>query len=328
VSAERILEVVRLLEEHRRIPLYRLAKMLHTDPDTLRTQIEAFNDVEISGLVLDAAFSIEPVDGWPEDGPDPEPTITDVVKFGPGMGGDSLGLRHQDAAVLGPLLSAAQQLRALEPSNLDLASAVDKLASSLLGTVTAQAGYRARIAALFNEAAATGHRMRITYSNTWIPKVVTRTIEPYRVMSTSRGYEVDAGPLDAKGKPRTFLISQVRDWEVLPATFTRPAGVTAALEANREQVAVTGYAPHDGLWAVFHWAERVDQGDSDGYGVMFTAWLLPPLPQRIGLMMLLAGPDAYLDDPDQDGYRAALARELLEHHGLQPAASRALPMGT
>ena len=119
MSAEPILEVVRLLEEHRRIPLYRLAKMLHTDPDTLRTQIEAFNDVEISGLVLDAAFSIEPADGWPEDGPDPEPTITDVVKFGPGMGGDSLGLRHQDAAVLGPLLSAAQQLRALEPSNLD-----------------------------------------------------------------------------------------------------------------------------------------------------------------------------------------------------------------
>jgi hypothetical protein len=33
-------------------------------------------------------------------------------------------------------------------------------------------------------------------------------------------------------------------------------------------------------------------------------------------MMLLAGPDAYLDDPDLDGHRAALARELLEHHGL------------
>ena len=67
---------------------------------------------------------------------------------------------------------------------------------------------------------------------------------------------------------------------------------------------------------MFHWAERVDQGDSDGYGVIFTAWLLPPLPQRIGLMMLLAGPDAYLDDPDLDGHRAELARELLAHHGL------------
>jgi len=316
VSAEPILEVVRLLEEHSRIPLYRLARMLRTDPDVLRTQIEAFNDVEISGLVLDAAFIIEPMDGWPDDGPDPEPTITDVVRFGPGMGGDSLGLRHQDAAVLGPLLSAAQQLRALEPDNLVLASAVDKLSTSMLGTVTAQASYRARIAALFNEAAATGHRMRITYSNTWLPRTDTRVIEPYRVVSTARGYEVDAGPLDARGAPRTFLISQVRDWEVLAETFTPPPGVTSALDANREQVAVTGYAPHDGLWAVFHWAERVDQGDSDGYGVMFTAWLLPPLPQRTGLMMLLAGPDAYLDDPDLDQHRAALARELLEHHGL------------
>ena len=105
----------------------------------------------------------------------------------------------------------------------------------MLGTVTAQAGYRTRIAALFNEAAATGHRMRITYSNTWIPKVDTRTIEPYRVMSTSRGYEVDAGPLDATGAPRTFLITQVRDWEVLPDTFTPPPGVTAALDANRDR---------------------------------------------------------------------------------------------
>ena len=33
-------------------------------------------------------------------------------------------------------------------------------------------------------------------------------------------------------------------------------------------------------------------------------------------MMLLAGPDAYLDDPDLDGYRAQLAEELLGHHGL------------
>ena len=316
MSAGPILEVVRLLDEHRRIPLYRLAKMLHTDPDALRAQIEAFNDVEVSGLALDAAFSIEPADGWPDDGPDPSPTITDIVKFGSGMGGDSLGLHHQDAAVLGPLLSAAQHLRALEPENLALASAVDKLSNTMLGTVSGQAGFRARLAAIFNDAAAAGHRMRITYSNTWLPKVETRTIEPYRVMSTSRGYEVDAGPLDDKGAPRTFLMSQVRDWEVLSETFTPPPGATAALDANREQLATTGYAPHDGLWAVFHWAERVDQGASDGYGVVFTAWLLPPLPQRVGLMMLLAGPDAYLDDPDMDGYRADLARELLEHHGL------------
>lgn len=316
MSAGPILDVVRLLEQHRRIPLDRLAAMLHTDPTSLRAQIEAFNDVEFSGLVLDAVFSIEPAAGWPDEGPDPQPLVTDVVTFGPGMGGDSLGLHHQDAAALGPLLSAAQHLRALEPENLALGAAVDKLSSSMLDTVTGQANFRARMAAVFNDAAATGHRMRITYSNTWVPKVDVRTIEPYLVRSTSRGYEVDAGPLDATGSPRTFLINQVRDWEVLAERFTAPPGVDAVLEASREQVAVTGYVPHEGLWAVFHWSERVDQGDSDGYGVMFTAWLLPPLAERVGLMMLLAGPDAYLDDVGLDSHRAELARELLAHHGL------------
>ena len=53
-----------------------------------------------------------------------------------------------------------------------------------------------------------------------------------------------------------------------------------------------------------------------GPSVMSTAWVLPPLPQRIGLMMLLAGPDAYLDDPDLDGYRSDLTGEWLEHQGL------------
>ncbi len=85
---------------------------------------------------------------------------------------------------------------------------------------------------------------------------------------------------------------------------------------NREQVAVHGYAPHDGLWAVFHWAERVDQGDSDGYGVVHRVAAATPAPEASALMMLLAGPDAYLDDPDLESALRQRARELLAHHGL------------
>ena len=44
--------------------------------------------------------------------------------------------------------------------------------------------------------------------------------------------------------------------------------------------------------------------------------LLPPVPWRAGLMQLVAGPGAQLDDPRLNDAAAELAEELLAHHGL------------
>lgn len=318
MNADVVLATIHIIEEHGRLPIGGLAAMLGVPVDEVRGQLEAFNDVETSRLVLERLFSIIPEGGWPETGPDPEPADTDLVGFSPNMAGSDLGLVHQDATVLGPLLAAADELRSMEPDNLALASAVDKLRTRLVRNVTGAASFRTRTAAIFRQAADEHRQVRITYSGAWYPKVTSRIIHPYRVVSTSRGYEVDAGPLDAEDRPRTFLLRRVRDFEVLDDLFETPCAAAAAIDASRRLTAVEGVAPHRAMWVIRHWAERVEQFQSDSADVRFTAWVLPPVRARVALMALVAGPGVDLDDPDLAAAPTELAAELLAHHRLGP----------
>lgn len=319
MNADVVLATIHILEEHGRLPISQVAALLGVGVAEVRGQLEAFNDVETSRLVLEPMFTIVPEAGWPETGPDPEPADSDLVGFSPNMRGSDLGLVHQDAAVLGPLLAAADELRAMEPDNLDLASAVDKLRTRLVRNVTGSASFRARTAAIFKQAADEHRAVRITYSGAWYPKVTARVIHPYRVVSTSRGYEVDAGPLDDRGRPRTFLLRRVRDFEVLADRFEIPPAAEGAIDANRQLTAVEGLAPHRAMWAIRNWSERVDQYQSDTADVRFTAWVLPPVRARVALMSLVAGSGVEWDDPDLAAAPAELAAELLAHHALAPA---------
>ncbi len=318
MGASLIQATVHVLTEHGPLPLSRLAALLDRPAPEVRAELAAFNDVDTADLLLDPMFTITPAGGWPEDDtvPDPDPADTDVVAFSPSVAGPDLGLAHVDAGTLGPLLAAADLLRSLEPGNLPLAAAVDTLRSALLAGLTGHAAYRTRTAAVFHSAARERRAVRITYSSAWTPRVSTRTIHPYRVVSTRRGYEVDAGPLDTAGRPRTYLITGIRDHHLLDHSFDVPAAAAAALEANRSLTPVTGVAPHRAMWAVRHWAERVDQAQSDADDVEFTAWLLPPVDQRVALMCLAGGPGIDLDDPALDRAATRMATELLHHHGL------------
>jgi proteasome accessory factor C len=193
---------------------------------------------------------------------------------------------------------------------------VDTLRTALLAGVTGHAAFRTRTAAVFQNAATTRRAVRISYSSVWTAKVSTRTIHPYRVVSTRRGYEIDAGPLDADGRPRTFLITGIRDYHLLDETFDVPVEVAEAIQANRELTPVTGVAPHRSMWAVRHWSERVDQASFDTEDVEFTAWLLPPVPERVALICLAGGPGIDINDDTLAQSAPDLATELLHHHGL------------
>ncbi len=104
--------------------------------------------------------------------------------------------------------------------------------------------------------------------------------------------------------------------EVLDDTFERPHDAATMSIAKRELTRVTGYVPHVGRWALEKWAERVVVRREDDTGVEFAAHVLPPVTWRCAIMMLMAGPEAFLHDAELNRETSALAARLLGHHGL------------
>jgi proteasome accessory factor C len=143
-----------------------------------------------------------------------------------------------------------------------------------------------------------------------------RVIDPYRVVSTRRGFEVDAGPLDRDGALRTFLISGIRDLDVLDETFERPEDLDARIAASRALTQVRVVVPRDRLWAVGRFAEQTRVVAADEH-LEVEADVLPPVAERVGLMMTTAGPGAFVVEPAWLAEAGpATASALLDHHGL------------
>lgn len=227
-----------------------------------------------------------------------------------------LGLEYFTADVLGPLYRAASDLSALEPDNQVLADAVARLRSTFLAGIDGGTDHGGPVAAQLRAAATARRRVRIEYWRAWRPGVTTRVIEPYRVVSTRRGFEVDAGPLDDAGDIRTFLVRGIRDAETLDDTFTRPDDVETRIEASRRLTEVRLVVPRDQAWVVSRFAESstVARADDD---LEVVAHVLPPVAERVGLMMTIAGPDAFVVAPAHlQGAAADTARRLLAQHGL------------
>ena len=129
---------------------------------------------------------------------------------------------------------------------------------------------------------------------------------------------VDAGPLDANGSIRTYLVSGIRAAEVLPDGFDRPLDVAERIAAARSETVVGFVVPQRSRWAVDVHAERVEVVREDEDDVELQAHLLPPLAERVGQILVLAGPAAYVTEPA--GLRdcgADEARRLLAHHALR-----------
>lgn len=73
--------------------------------------------------------------------------------------------------------------------------------------------------------------------------------------------------------------------------------------------------PHAARWAADFYAEQATVVDDDETAATLDLELLPPVKHRIGLLLLVAGVDAWVLDPAR--LLAAgpkLAGELLEHH--------------
>lgn len=231
-----------------------------------------------------------------------------------------LGVDHLTGEQLAALHSAAMDLLALEPANDVLRGAVEAFGSALAPADTAvtddAAPAGAATAAALHEAAEAHRRVRLTYSRQWQPGTRERVIEPYRLVRTRRGWEVDAGPPDELAAVRTYLVSGIAGLEVTDESFEPPADLDALLADNRAAAAVQLVVPQESRWAVERYAEATHVTDDDEGDVALTAELLPPVADRLGLLLLCCGPEAFVVAPESLADAAArTARRLLDHHG-------------
>jgi predicted DNA-binding transcriptional regulator YafY len=309
----RLPDALAILELHPEgLPLTTLSRELGESPEALREAFLAYYRADVVDLVNFRLPVIEFVGG-----PDADPRTAEVVRVVSSDPERELGVAHLSASQLGELYAAGTELLALEPGNQLLADAVaafrEGLWSAADDAVPPDAGDH--VAARLNDAAHGRHRVRVSYARTWQPGSRERVIEPYRVVRTRRGWEADAGPVHADGTIRTYLVSGITDLAVLDETFVRPADVDALIAANRAPVEVELVVPQSGRWAVDRFAESATVLADDEESVKLRASFLPPVDQRVGLVLLCCGPDAFVMAPATlHAAGADLARRLLEHH--------------
>ena len=96
------------------------------------------------------------------------------------------------------------------------------------------------------------------YSRAWNAGLSSGTSSRSRLIQTHRGWEVDAGPVGPEGNLRTYLLTNIRDVQVLDETFEPADGRrAAAAQAARDHHGADGIA-QDARWAADMYAERLD----------------------------------------------------------------------
>lgn len=298
------------------LPLDALAAELGTTATALRETFLAYYRADLVEL---GDWRLPMVEFLGREGSaDVDPGQADRVRVVSADPERELGVQHLSAEALARLFEAGADLLALEPDNEVLRSALAAFQRSLWPADLPRAGqWRAEVARDLRRAIEEHRRVRITYARQWLPGLRERVIEPYRLVRTRRGWEVDAGPPDEQAAVRSYLVSGITAYECLPETFQPPSDVAESVAANRAAVEVELVVPQGGRWAVERFAERVTLLSDDETDVSLRAALLPPVAHRLGLILLSAGPQAFVVSPkDLAGAGEALARELLAHHSV------------
>jgi predicted DNA-binding transcriptional regulator YafY len=307
------------------LPLSELAAAVGTSVDELREDLLLFYATEPKNMLFGLQRP-DAIDFCAADGTDADPSVAEVVRIIGEQPWDELGVEHLDASELALIYTAAQALLEIEPDNADLAGAVDVLTQTMLDDPAAGAsdagassGDAAGVRRSWNQALdplrtaiEERRKVRLTYSPAWSEGVSDRVVEPWRLVQTRRGWEVDGR---AGEDLRTYLLAHIRAVEVLEETFEVPADADARIEAQRATTTVRVRVPHSARWAADFYAERVTVVADDELSATLDLALLPPVDRRIGLLLLVAGEEASVLSPS--GLVAAgprLAAELLEHH--------------
>lgn len=233
---------------------------------------------------------------------------------------------EQPAAELGVELMTAEQwlttyeqaawIAASNPEDQALAEAVDIIATKILAGTPPRPDDE--VGTVLSKAIAARTGVNVEYSRAWKPGVVARYIEPVRLVQTRRGWEVDAL---VEGQLRTFLIDRIRSAQATDRPFELPADLPARLAEHRRVQTVRLSVPQRYRWLVDRYAETSAVLDYDEETLTISAAFLPPVSERIGLILVTA-PDAFVVEPAALNDAAAqMARALWEHHRLGAAGT-------
>lgn len=313
----RIPRLLAILQRHPQgLPLDTVATELGVAPDVLRGEVLQYYTADLPGTALLGLRRPEGIEFLAADGEEADPASAPVLRVVSDRPEAELGIEYLRADELAGLYAAARGLQQLEPDNEPLAAAVDILADTFLGVGPGAPADPGGHAATVRAAMDGHHVVELEYSRQWRPGVSVRQVHPYAMRHTRRGWELDAGPL-ADGRARTFIVDRIRAARVLPETFDRPAAIDDLLQAERTETAVTLSMPQGTHWVADRFAESTEVSDWDSADVTVRAAMLPPVAERTGLVLLIAGVDAFVLAPaDLADSGADLARRLLVHHDL------------
>lgn len=318
-SFARIHRVMAILSAHPDgLSLDAVAADLDVTPQVLRREILDYYATDIPTEMLMGLGRAETIEFLAADGAEADPHLAPVIRAVSDRPEAELGVEYLRADDLVTLYEAARGLAELEPDNHDLARAVRVLADTFLaGSRDAPADVGASTAGLLRDALDQRRAVRITYSRAWRPGVSQRDIHPYALHHTARGWEVDAGPL-VDGRARTYIVTRISEARLLAEEFQRPPGVDRLIERDRAPVAVDLSLPQGSHWVADRFAESTRVLTADADDLLIRAELLPPVAERVGLILLIAGSGAFVMEPPAFVDAGAdLARHLLAHHGFE-----------
>ena len=314
----RLPAVLELLAAHPSgLSLAELSTHFDAPAEELREDLLAYYTADVGTLLLGLSRP-EVIEFLSPEGESDDPASAEVVRVIDERPGEELGVEYVDPSELALVYAAARTLLDLEPDNQELADAIEVLTETMFGEPQPLSSPRTWDAPLpaFRRAVDERLRVDIVYSRAWHPGVTERTIEPYRLVQTRRGWEVDAGPPDANGRLRTYLLPNLRDVlrsrrRVRPA---RPPSTSCWRRSARTET-VRVQIPHGALWAADFFAEHVDLVDDDAETSVLDLELLPPVRQRLGLLILAAGDQTRVLTPSAlISAGPAMASALSHHH--------------
>jgi predicted DNA-binding transcriptional regulator YafY len=304
------------------LPLARLAEEVDVPADELREDLLAFFSADM--IEHDAMLGLSRptvLEFLEPDGTEGDPMSAEVVRIVTEHPTEELGVEYVDASELALIYTAALALHDVEP-DADLAAAVEVLTETMIGEPADQPPtpmWNRPLQPLQN-AQRRRNQVRIVYSRAWSHGITSKVIHPYRLVQTRRGWEVDAGPPDTRGRLRTYLLSGIRRIEVLEETFALPLDADELLDRQRATTRVRVCLPHADRWVADMYAEKVTVVSADEDDVSLDLELLEPLERRVGMLLLAASPEAFVVEPDHLRHAGVvLAEELLTHYEVTGA---------